>query len=191
MSFVIGIGGGSGSGKSTVAELVARSLEPRSVSIVHLDRFFKPPDEMPTYHSTLHNGPRPDFNHPRSFDLTEMLTMCRSPTGDQVVIMEGILALHFDELRALMDLRCYVTIEIDEMLRRRTARNLAAGYGGTANEIDFYNRDCVQPQHLRFNRPSADHAEVLIPNDGPPSAERERAILEICRRVRARSPDRS
>lgn len=105
--------------------------------------------------------------------------------------MEGILALHFSPLRSLMDLTCYVSIDLDEMLRRRTARNLAAGYGGTAEEIDWYNRECVRPQHLRFNAPSAEYAERLIPNDVERAQERSQVIADICRLVRDRLQGRS
>lgn len=194
MSFVIGIGGGSGSGKSTIADLLAAELKPLSVSVVHLDQFFRPPECMPSYYSSLHDGRRPNFNHPDSFDQTEMFARCGERVEQaehEVVIMEGILALYFSPLRSLMDLACYVSIDIDEMLRRRTARNLAAGYGGTAEEIDWYNRECVRPEHLRFNAPSADHAELLIPNDVERGEERSRAIADICRLVRDRPHGRS
>ena len=53
-----------------------------------------------------------------------------------------------------MDLKCYVTVDVDVMLTRRTERNVRAGYGGSREEIECYNRQSVAPQHLRFNAPT-------------------------------------
>lgn len=182
---VVGIGGGSGSGKSTVAALVRRRLEPHSVSVINQDRFFYDPSEMPTYYSALHGQPRPDFNHPDSTDGEAMVAACQGVDGVAVVILEGILVLHYPEARALMDIRCYVDTDLDQMLARRTKRNLAAGYGGTAEEIAHYNADCVAPQHRRFNAPTAEHADVLIRNSDGQEDERDRAIAEVCKTIEA------
>ncbi len=139
---------------------------------------------MPTYRSSLHPDPRPDFNHPDSIDRTSMLLACRGPFDDHdVVVIDGILALHDDELRAAMHLRLYVTIELEEMLARRTSRNLAAGYGGGAEEIAAYNRECVVPQHRRYNAPTARFADVLVPNDTEATVRRDRIIAEICEAI--------
>lgn len=149
---------------------------------------------MPTYRSSLHPDPRPDFNHPDSIDRTSMLLACRGPFDDHdVVVIDGILALHDDELRAAMHLRLYVTIELEEMLARRTSRNLAAGYGGGAEEIAAYNRECVVPQHRRYNAPTARFADVLVPNDTEATDRRDRIIAEICEAIvdlRRPLPDR-
>ena len=185
---VLGIGGGSGSGKSTVAQLLSNGLRPLSVCVVNQDRFFKPPEVMPTYYSSYHKAPRPDFNHPDSFLRDQMIAFCQKVTGHDVVIVEGILALHFAELRSLMHMRCYVTIELEEMLRRRKARNLAAGYGGTAVEIDWYNLECVTPQHLRFNAPTAQHADLLIPNGEGHAEDRDDRVMQICSAVHSLRP---
>ncbi len=181
----IGIGGGSGSGKSTVAELIRFALAPLTAQVITQDRFFKSPDRMPTYHSSLHSDERPDFNHPDSTDSAAMVEFCRNAEGSDVIILEGILVLHYPEARSSMHLRCYVDTDLDLMLARRTERNLAAGYGGGAEEIAHYNADCVTPQHRRFNAPTADHADVLIPNGDHETEDRDKAISEICDAVRA------
>jgi uridine kinase len=181
---VIGIGGGSGAGKSTVAAHIADALRPRSVHVVNQDQFFKAPSAMPTYDSALHCSGQPDFNHPDSFERDEMVAFCTGLSGHDVVIIEGILVLHFAELRSLMHLKCYVTIELEEMLVRRTERNLAAGYGGSREEIHEYNTLCVTKQHRRFNAPTASHADVLIPNDNGRSEDRDRIIADIQASVR-------
>ncbi len=177
---VIGIGGGSGSGKSTIAGLLAEGLLPLSTEVIALDRFFKDPSVMPTYRSEVHGEHRPDFNHPDSVDRAAMLAVCRGPVSTDVVILDGILALHDEELLAAMHLRLYVTIDLAEMLARRTSRNLAAGYGGDAAEIAAYNRECVVPQHRRYNAPTAAVADLLIPNDAGTTDDRDRLVAEIC-----------
>lgn len=180
---VIGIGGGSGSGKTTVAKLICEGVRPLSTTVITQDRFFKNPTEMPTYYSAFHGEPRPDFNHPDSTDSTAMVEACRAIEEVDVLILEGILVLHYPESRALIDLMCYVDTDLDQMLVRRTERNLAAGYGGSAEEIAHYNADCVAPQHRRFNAPTADYADVRIPNSEGHLDDRDRVITEICRAV--------
>lgn len=180
---VIGIGGGSGSGKSTVASLLSAGLRTLTVEVITQDRFFKPPEEMPRYHSTYHQAERPDFNHPDSFERDELIAWCRTATGHDVLIIEGILALHFPELLSLMHLRFYVSLGMEEMLARRTDRNLAAGYGGSREEIGWYNVECVSPQHRRYNAPTAKHADLLIPNDSGRSEERDRIIAQVCETI--------
>ncbi len=182
---VIGIGGGSGSGKSTIAELIGLGLRPLATQVITQDRFFKPPEQMPTYYSSLHRDQRPDFNHPDSTDSAAMVAFCRDAAGADVIILEGILVLHYPDARSLMHLLCYVDTELDLMLARRTERNLRAGYGGGAGEIAHYNADCVTPQHRRFNAPTADHADVLIPNDDERIEDRDRVIAEICDAIAA------
>lgn len=186
---VVGIGGGSGSGKSTIAAQIAAGLGPLGIETIDLDRFFRAPEEMPTYYSTLHGGHRPNFNHPDSFRREQMIARCRDVQAFDVVIIEGILALYFAELRSMMHLRCYVTIPVPQMLARRKQRNLAVSYGGTEDEITWYNRECVSPNHQRFNAPTVAHADVLIPNDDGAEEARDRMVADLChtvRRVRAR-----
>jgi uridine kinase len=179
----IGIGGGSGSGKSTIARQLQECLQPLSVCLVNQDRFFKPPAEMPTYFSEYHGEPRPDFNRPDSFYTDAMFAHCRALSGYDVVILEGILALYYPELRELMHLRCYVSLDFQEMLIRRTARNLAAGYGGPYEEIAHYNLECIMPQHRRYNAPTARYADLVIPNDVALAAEREAKMAALCQLI--------
>ena len=179
----IGIGGGSGSGKTTIAKAIKKQLSGLDVLLVNQDRFFKPVDELPTYYSEFMQRPSPDFNRPDSFKTAEMFAFCEQIDGHNVVILEGILALYYPELRRLMDIKCYVTIPIDEMLIRRTSRNLAAGYGGSYEEIAHYNLECVVPQNGRYNVPTQRFADILIPN-GPSDEERRDSIVtQLCNKI--------
>ena len=177
----IGIGGGTGSGKSTIAAEVVRRLEASCrVHLIHQDQFFKPVDQLPTFYSDYHQAPRPDFNRPDSFRVEAMVAHCTAVFGYDVVILEGILALYYPALRQLMDIKCYIDTPLEEMLIRRTERNLARGYGGPFAEIAHYNLECVTPQHQRYNLPTRRFANFIISNGLHEEGEREEAVGRLC-----------
>ncbi len=140
----IGIGGGSASGKSTIAADLAGRLAPLQVRVIGQDRFFKSRDELPRYPSVTRPEPWPDHNHPDSFDLSRMLEAAGDVDGADVVIFEGILALHYDEMRELMDVKCYVRADADERIVRRTKRNLPRA---TFEDITDFYLESVRHQH--------------------------------------------
>lgn len=180
----IGIGGGSGSGKTTIAQAIQKQLSSLNVLLLKQDRFFKPVEDLPTFYSEFMKRPYPDFNRPDSFKTGEMFTFCEQISGHDVVILEGILALYYPELRRLMDIKCYVTIPLEEMLIRRTQRNLAAGYGGPYEEIAHYNLECVVPQHGRYNAPTQRFADILIPNGFGDEAQRDTIVAQLCNKIK-------
>ena len=179
----IGIGGGTGSGKSSIARTIQERLIPLKVEIFTQDQFFKPAHELPTFYSEFHQGPQPDFNRPDSFFTETMFSECARITGHNVVILEGILVLFYPELRALMDIKCYVTLALEEMLIRRTNRNLAVGYGGPYEEIAHYNLECVIPQHNRYNAPTARYADLIIPNDHEDQEKKGAILHNFCEAI--------
>jgi uridine kinase len=184
---LIGMGGGTGSGKTTIAKEIQSRLQPLSVKIINQDRFFKPVDELPTFYSEYHQRPYPDFNRPDSFKTDEMFDYCRGLTdsiGDDLLILEGILVLYYPQLRRLFDIKCYVSLALEEMLIRRTQRNLAAGYGGDFAEISHYNLECVTPQHLRYNAPTERHADLVIPNGPDDEQRKEELLAALCLQIR-------
>jgi uridine kinase len=180
-----GIAGGSGSGKTTVAERIKAGLGSCSVEMIGLDRFFKPEAELPRYWSAYHQQERPDFNRPDSLRVNDMLASCASLSGFNVILFDGHFALYYPQMRELMDIKCFVEIDLAEMLERRTQRNLSVGYGGSAEEIWHYNRECVAPQYLRHLRPTRAYADIVIPNNRTSAAEQEAIILSICEAVLA------
>ncbi|MFH1572052.1 MAG: AAA family ATPase, partial [Gemmatimonadota bacterium] len=123
--FAIGIGGGSASGKSTMARRLAEELAPLRVEVLGQDRFFKPAAELPPYPSPTRPEPWPDYNRPDSFRVDELLAACAQPRPVEVLIVEGILVLHYEELRRRLDLALYVEADADERIVRRIRRNLA------------------------------------------------------------------
>jgi uridine kinase len=186
----IGIGGGSGSGKTTIAKAIEKQLSGLDVLLLNQDRFFKTLDELPTFYSEFMKRPYPDFNRPDSFKIDEMFAFCKQISGHDLVILEGILALYYPELRRLMDIKCYVTIPLDEMLIRRTSRNLAAGYGGSYEEIAHYNLECVVPQHGRYNAPTQRFADILIPNGSGDEAQRDAIVTQLCDKIMGMNGDK-
>ncbi|MCB8944242.1 MAG: AAA family ATPase [Ardenticatenaceae bacterium] len=176
----IGIGGGTGSGKTTIVAEVMERLRPLNIHLIHQDKFFKPVEELPTYYSDYWQKPCPDFNRPDSLRLEALLAACTAVSDCDVVILEGILVLYFPQLRQLMDIKCYVETPLEEMLIRRTQRNLARGYGGPFEEIAHYNIECVTPQHRRYNHPTKRFADVVIPNGLHEELERETAVARLC-----------
>ena len=178
----IGIGGGSASGKSTLAKRLIEKLAPLAVEVIGQDRFFKPTDELPIHHSETCREPWPDYNRPDSFRTEEMFQYCRSVDGTDVVILEGILVLYYEELRALMDLKCYVAADADERIVRRIQRNMKEL--GDYDFITSYYLDSVRFQHARFNAPTQRYADLAIPGGMAERAEREMIVEVLCRGVR-------
>ncbi len=181
----LGIGGGSGSGKSTVAARIATCLEPLQVDVIGLDRFFKPADELPRYHSVHDGENHADYNRPDSLRVEEMVAACSEPADADVVIFDGHMVLCYPQMRELLDISCFVDADVAQMLERRTARNLAANYGGSLETIQHYNRECVVPGYERYILPSRQHADVIIPNTSDTTAARDAAIQTLCNRIRA------
>jgi uridine kinase len=181
----VGIGGGSGSGKSTIAAALAEQLQPLQVECIALDRFFKPADELPKYHSTHYGEDHPDFNRPDSLRVQDMVTACAQPAEADVVIMDGHMILCYAEMRDLLDIKCFVDADVEEMLERRTARNLAKNYGGGAEAILHYNRECVVPGYERHILPSRQFADITIPNTASSAVERDATFAALSQRIRA------
>jgi uridine kinase len=189
--FTLGIGGGSGSGKSTIAAAIAAQLRPLQVEIIGLDRFFKPADELPRYHSAHDGEDHADYNRPDSLRTQMMVAECGKPSAADVVILDGHMVLCYPEIRQLLDLKCFVDAQIEEMLTRRTARNLAAKYGGSADTILHYNRECVVPGYERYILPSRQHADILIPNTDASRVQRDEVVKDVCARIRRGCSDTS
>jgi uridine kinase len=184
-AFVIGIGGGSASGKSTIAETLSTMLSPLQVRVINQDGYFHGAARLPAHAN--HAGTRswPDHNHPDSFDFPRLrrdLAAARAG-DDEVIILEGILVLYDAELRGLMDLRVFVDAEADERIVRRIRRNLAAGHE-LDGICDFY-LDSVRYRHREFCEPTRAHADVVVPGGQDEREKAERALEEVCGRVRA------
>jgi uridine kinase len=183
---VMGLTGGSGSGKSTIAAIIQRKLTPFLVNIVPLDQFFFPVAQMPRYFSPSLGKDQPNFNQPEAIDFQRMLAFCRTLAGFDLQILEGHFALYSSKMRALMDVKCFVTIDLDEMLERRTLRNLKNHYGGHEAHIRHYNMECVVPMYREHILPCQDYADILIPNSSTDRVARDQVIEVLCASIAAK-----
>ena len=170
---IIGIAGGTGSGKTTVVKKIIESLPPGEVVLLPQDSYYKDNSHVPVEKRQYIN-----FDHPDAFDwplLSEQVTLlkegkCRLPETihiepRDVVIIEGILALCDPQLRDLMDLKVFVDTDSDERLIRVIQRDMIER-GRTAEAVmERYTR-VLKPMHLQFIEPSKRYADLIIPEGG-------------------------
>jgi uridine kinase len=142
--------------------------------------------EMPPYFSKYLGKDQPNFNHPEAIDFQRMLAFCRALDGNDLQILEGHFALYSGKLRELMDIKCFITIDLDEMLERRTIRNLKNHYGGNEANIRHYNMECVVPMYKEYILPCQDYADILIPNSSTDTAARDLVIEVLCASITAK-----
>jgi uridine kinase len=191
--FVLGIAGGSGSGKTTIARSVLEAL-PRGVSVlIEQDHYYR---AQP--HRALEDRERVNYDHP---DALELDLLCahldalrtgqaitrptydfsvhdRAPDGVRVepaavVIVEGILVLADERLRARFDAKVYVDTDPDIRLMRRVRRDLEQR-GRSFAQIRKQYYESVRPMHLAFVEPSKRFADVVVPEGG-----QNRVALEL------------
>ncbi len=182
---VIGIAGGTGSGKTTVVRKIVESLPAGEVVVLPQDSYYKDSSHVPVEERQFIN-----FDHPDAFDwdlLSEQLAMLKEgktieqPTYSyitctrqketihieprEVVIVEGILALCDDKLREQMDLKIFVDADSDERLIRVISRDIAER-GRTAEAVmERYTR-VLKPMHQQFIEPTKRYADLIIPEGG-------------------------
>ncbi len=177
---IIGIAGGSGSGKTTIAEALVEAID--GVAYIKHDAYYRHHPML-----TFEERSRVNYDHPDSLEtdlLVEHLGMLRSgrpfdqPVYDfsqhlrsestvtmapaPVVIVEGILVLAERDLRDLMDLRVFVDTDADLRLARRLERDLRER-GRTAESVIAQYLATVRPMHNEFVEPSKHHADIIIP----------------------------
>ena len=182
---VIGIAGGTGSGKTTVVRKIVESLPAGEVVVLPQDSYYKDSSHVPVEERQFIN-----FDHPDAFDwdlLSEQLVMLKEgksieqPTYSyitctrqkktihieprKVVIVEGILALSDDKLRDQMDLKIFVDADSDERLIRVISRDIVER-GRTAEAVmERYTR-ILKPMHQQFIEPTKRYADLIIPEGG-------------------------
>ena len=182
---IIGIAGGTGSGKTTVVRKIVESLPAGEVVLLPQDSYYKDSSHIPAEKRQSIN-----FDHPDAFDwplLREHLAALRrnisieQPMYDyitssrlpqtlhieprEVVIIEGIMALYDPALRSMMDLKVFVDADPDERLIRVIQRDMLER-GRTAQAVmDRYVR-VLKPMHEQFIEPCKRHADLIVPQGG-------------------------
>ena len=174
---IIGIAGGTGSGKTTVVRKIVESLSKDEVVILPLDSYYKDSSHVPVEKRQDIN-----FDHPNAFDwellsqhiemlrrgeaieqpVYSFLTCTRQP---ETVIIEGILALSDRKLCELMDLRIFVDADPDERLIRVIQRDVVER-GRTAEAVMERYVKVLKPMHLEFIEPAKRIADLIIPQGG-------------------------
>jgi len=183
--FLIGVCGGSGSGKTVVVRSVLDALGTDHVVVMHQDSYYHDHANL-----SFDERSRINFDHPSAFDsdlLVEHLkallagTAIQQPVYDftthtrskevvdvaprQIILLDGILILHDPDIRELMDIRVFMDCEADVRLMRRIRRDMAER-ARTLDSIMTQYEKHVRPMHDQFVDPSKKYADIIIPHGG-------------------------
>lgn len=182
---LIGITGGTGSGKSTVAKSICDSLPKKNVLIIEQDSYYKDQSDLSPEERVNTN-----YDHPFAFD-TELLishlkmlidnkpidkplydftihnrkkeTLKAEPTD--VIILEGILVLDSPQIRKMLDIKIFVDTDADVRLIRRIVRDIKER-GRTLDSVIKQYIEVVKPMHNEFIEPTKRYADIIIPEGG-------------------------
>ncbi len=181
---IIGITGGTGSGKTTVVEQIIAELPKDEVCVISQDSYYKD-----TSHLTYDERVEINFDHPNSIDF-ELLVghlqelrngksfeqpvysfVNHNRTAEtfttfprKVVIVEGILILTHPDIREMFDIKVYVHADSDERLIRRLKRDMA-DRGRDLNEVLNRYQNTLKPMHQQFIEPTKEFADIIVPTN--------------------------
>lgn len=183
--FVVGVAGGSGSGKTTVARKLVELFERRPVRLIPQDAYYRDLGDL-----SFDERQQVNFDHPLAFDnvllakhLDQLLAgeiiqqpvynyITHSRSGETravepapILVLEGIMVLEDADLRARMDLKVYVDTDPDERFIRRMQRDLIER-GRSIDSIVEQYLSSVRPMHLQFVEPTKRYADVIVPQGG-------------------------
>lgn len=200
---IIGIAGGTGSGKTTVVKKIAEALPPHYMAVVPLDSYYNDTSDM-----TEEERHAINFDHPDAFDwklLTKQVNDLRNgmaveqPTYSYllcnrlketihiepkpVIIIEGIMTLLNKRLRDIMDLKIFVDADPDERLIRNIQRD-TIDRGRTVSMVVERYLEVLKPMHEQFIEPTKRYADLIIPQGG----ENEKGISILCRYIEGLVP---
>lgn len=202
---IIGIAGGTGSGKTTVARKIAEALPESSVAFLDMDGYYKNFDHLP-----LDARRRINWDHPEAFDLDlfasqleqlargepiekpvyDFATHLRSPrteriTPADVVVVDGILLFVDERVRAQFDVKVFVDADADIRLVRRIQRDMSERNRPLEDILQQY-LTTVRPMHEQFVEPGKRYADIILPHGGQNAVAIEMILTTIQRRLDAR-----
>ncbi|MBT3919487.1 MAG: uridine kinase [Flavobacteriaceae bacterium] len=181
---VIGIAGGTGSGKTTVVNQIIQELPEGEVCVISQDSYYKDTCHLPFDERTKIN-----FDHPKAIDFDLLVahlkelkkgnaieqpiysfiehnrtkeTITMHPK--KVIIVEGILILTHTDIRELFDIKLYVYADSDERLIRRLRRDMSERSRDLDEVINRY-QNTLKPMHQQFIEPTKEFADIIIPNN--------------------------
>ncbi|HIP29776.1 MAG TPA: uridine kinase [Sulfurospirillum arcachonense] len=181
----VGVAGGSGSGKTTVAHNLIKAFSPEEAVLIQQDAYYKE-----IKNRSLEERAKTNFDHPNAIEfelLKEHLIALKNsnsinkPVYDftthlrkdekivikpsKIVIVEGILVLAVPEIRDILDVKIFVDTDADEMLLRRVERDIKER-DRTFDCIKEQYLETVKPMYLEFCEPSKRYADIIIPRGG-------------------------
>ncbi len=182
---IVGIAGGTGSGKTTVVRKIIERLPEGEVVVIPQDAYYKDNSALP-----LEERQEINFDHPHSIEFELLvdhliklknresveqpvysyLTCTRADKTIEVfprhvIIVEGILILTSEQLRDLLDIKVYVDADADDRLGRVIKRDIIERGRSVSKVLERYERT-VKPMHLQFVEPSKKYADLIIPQGG-------------------------
>ena len=194
---IIGIAGGTGSGKTTVVNQIIKQLPNDEVCVISQDSYYNQTDNLSYEERTKIN-----FDHPRAIDFDLLVQhlkklklgktieqpvysfVTHNRTTDtvlthprKVVIVEGILIFNNEALRDLFDIKIFVHADTDERLVRRVRRDITER-GRDIDEVLNRYQDTLKPMHLQFIEPTKNFADIIIPNN-----KRNTVAIDVVRTV--------
>ncbi|WP_457617187.1 uridine kinase [Lutibacter sp.] len=181
---IIGIAGGTGSGKTTVVNQILNELPADEVCVISQDSYYNATDNL-----TYEERTKINFDHPNAIDFDLLVqhleelkkgnvieqpiysfvthnrvidTLITHPR--KVIIVEGILIFNNKKLRDLFDIKIFVHADADERLIRRVRRDIEER-GRDVNEVLMRYQNTLKPMHQQFIEPTKNYADIIIPND--------------------------
>lgn len=182
---LIGICGGTGSGKSTVAKAIFESLPQKNISIIEQDAYYRDQTEL-----SFEERVKTNYDHPLAFDtdllVKHMATLLKGEAIEKpnynfsnhtretftthiepkdIIILEGIMILEEKRLRDLMDIKIFVDTDADVRIIRRIVRDIQER-GRTLDSVINQYLNTVKPAHEQFIEPTKKFADLIIPEGG-------------------------
>jgi uridine kinase len=195
---VIGIAGGTGSGKTTVANVILERVGAQNIAFLAHDSYYKDLKDLPRAQRDLVN-----FDHPNSletdllvahleslrqwkavdipvydFTIHSRTSQTRHLEPQPVILVEGILVFAEPELREMFDVKIYVDTDPDVRFIRRLKRDLVER-GRTVDSVIQQYETSVRPMHLEFVEPSKRYADVIIPEGGLNTVAMDMVVARI------------
>lgn len=182
---LIGITGGTGSGKSTVARAIFETLQEKNIAIIEQDSYYNDQEHL-TYEERI----KTNYDHPLAFDTSLLIEhlnallenkVIQKPIYDfsdhtrkketitiepkDIVILEGIMILDDVKLRNMLDIKIFVDTDSDVRIIRRILRDINSRGRSLDSVIEQY-LETVRPAHLQFVEPNKRYADIIIPEGG-------------------------